>query len=579
MNGRFRLALVALFVLFAASRFYAIDADVPDWRIGHYDAFDELFYSNVAFAHRDGHAEVARLLGEDALSNGHQFCNWLQNGLVWLLLAIFGGSYAAFRGSSVLFALGTMALFAWLLVRHHPRRRGWVVLALAYLTVDAGFLLASRIVEPTIERIFALTATLALGALLAERAARSLAATLLLATATVLFVLLSYPTNAFVALGVALAVVGDRLLDRDVRGAAARAGLFAAGAALAVGLYVLLDALIVGTSLRAELAAAAPTLSERSVSGHAPHAAVMMAFNVARIALANSFKTSPALLLALLFALPAHLLAAWQRRSRFSLLVACVALAFVAQTAFLNDYPERKLVIVVPLALLVIVDGADHFAAFAERLAHAAVARRAYLGFVIVATLAVVASWLRGRVSQSIVLDWRGPRALLPLALAAALLTTAAAVAAFRRWRRAGLLAGVAVAAALVPPAIAGAGVTWAAPTFTYRDAMRDLAHYGDGQRFAGGLSIALQLYNHTHAFMSPYGFDHRDAAYRAALARLTNEGRVDFTAGFADGSGGDFSTRTAQALGFAPVREYLVRAGADAPVRVAVYRAPRVLP
>src|SRR6185312_15764267 len=415
MNGRFRLALVALFVLFAASRFYAIDADVPDWRIGHYDAFDELFYSNVAFAHRDGHAEVARLLGEDALSNGHQFCNWLQNGLVWLLLAIFGGSYAAFRGSSVLFALGTMALFAWLLVRHHPRRRGWVVLALAYLTVDAGFLLASRIVEPTIERIFALTATLALGALLAERAARSLAATLLLATATVLFVLLSYPTNAFVALGVALAVVGDRLLDRDVRGAAARAGLFAAGAALAVGLYVLLDALIVGTSLRAELAAAAPTLSERSVSGHAPHAAVMMAFNVARIALANSFKTSPALLL-----------------------VPCVALAFVAQTAFLNDYPERKLVIVVPLALLVIVDGADHFAAFAERLAHAAVARRAYLGFVIVATLAVVASWLRGRVSQSIVLDWRGPRALLPLALAAALLTTAAAVAAFRRWRRAG---------------------------------------------------------------------------------------------------------------------------------------------
>lgn len=449
-----------LLALYLVSRLLFLDADLPHWLVSYYAPIDEFYYTLTAFNVVEGvHApEGGRILEQ------FWFFNILQQLVTILGLLLAGDTYLGLRGPSVLAGLVVAGCFHWLVLK-----RFGVAVATAFsllLIAECSFLLATRTAEPTIFRLAA-ASLLLVYCVRKERIGCGDA--LRIGVFSALAWLLVYPTNAFLGL-FGLLVVGFTPGEPWRR----RILYYFIGAAL-VGIAYLLAFdpipayLDVEEALGDRIAGTSETVSFR----------VLAWSNIYYVHSANLFKFNPPLLLlaatSTVFLLASALLRMpYLRRSDY--LVLAMLLVFALQTVFVNDYPERKLVAMVPLVL--------------------------YAG---VLPFALMMQWLAS-----------GRFALRPVA----------------RYLAGAAVLGV-LLATLARPTYA---VVYRAPEYTYRDAMLSLRELGDA-RTVGGWGLAFRLYNDLRPYLNRYRpeFLTDSRHYLAALQEAGRRGDAIHIIDYAD--------------------------------------------
>jgi hypothetical protein len=533
-----------LVIAFFATRLPILDADIPQWELTVYAPIDEFVYSIPGFNLVHYGTWVHQAASWAPLEG--QPTNVLQNVVVALTLQLFGTTYWGLRLSAIAFGLvGFLSLIAIVRVQAReaqrfdgvPARLAWLVVAASgvLLLVDFSFVLSARVVEPTTSRIAVaalLVALVAHGVFLGERHGVARSGVLgFLTGAAVAFV---YVYNAFLVPGALVAVAWWAFRRGGWAAVARHAAAFLVGSLLAVALYFAMIELIYHLSpidwYRTWIA---PLESSSRGSG------ISLA-KVAAILQANIFRLDPAFFGVALAAVPVFAWTLARRPRPWLVLIVASLAAFLAQSALVADYPQRKFIIVMLFALPIAAEGALNVGGF--KAWAIAEPRR----------LVAATVWFTGAI---LVAAWAAPLAPVPphgallarIVLASGLLGAAALVAflVVPRPRLAGLAAIVLAATIVAPIAYADLAFIYRRPTFTFRDAQIAAAADIGGRTTAGGLSVAMELYNGSRAVLTPFTVP--GPLYEAALSRFFREGGATVMYGYVDPA----NRAAIEALGF----------------------------
>ncbi len=558
-------------VAFLATRLARLDADPPPWELAMYQPIDEFEYVLPALnLHHYGtwaHQETIYSPIEGAPMN-------ILQSLATALTLEADWSYWGFRLPSVLF--GLVAFLAMLLVVRALVRRAeadqvvmpvpvaWLLpIATLVLLADFSFLVSGRIVEPTVVRAAYVAIIIwlaARGTFLspAHTVRRSLVLGML-GGAGVLFV---YIYNAFLVPGLLLATVAWQA-DRPRREMLRHVAALGLGVAVSAAVYFALVFVVYGHGIRDWYDMWVALYRDTG------RADVLDVSQIWTLLEANIFRLDRPFMLLTLLVLPAFLWWVVKRRDGIGIVVASLGLAFVAQSALQSDYPPRKLLVLLPIAIPVAVGGlvrlGDWLVWVRERRARLLVAWA--WGIVVVAGTIVVTvppEWVR----------WATLRRLLDLPAASqvsyrvgldgaalsigALVGTAAVVALVLAWRRrmAAQVAGLLLVTAMLGPLLLlDARHVVAGPTTGYRDAMISIRPIVDGKVTAGAWSFAMQLYNTSRPVLQGYLFGTTLEEYEQALVRYVTEHDTAATFAYADEEAQDWLRR----LGFVLEETYAI--------------------
>ena len=561
MNARPRLALrdvwrIAILAgatsAFLATRLWNLDADVALWSLSQYSPVDEFAYVVPAF-HLVEYGTWVHQAAPWAPVEGLSV-NAAQNVVAAATLALIGDDFWGMRASSIVFALiafvallaiiGQVGAAAGRVQRVSATRLGFVVLAAAaFLLIDFSVLVSARVVEPTVSRLAVAAVVVALvgrGTFLGPRhgTRRSLAFGALVGAA-VLFV---YIYNLFLVPAALLTLTWWAYRSEGAAGVARHGTAFILGLALSAAAYFGLILLIYGQTpldwYRIWIESFGASTRGTGVSVD----------KVLSILGANVFRIGPPFLGLTLLSLPVF---AWGLRHRptpITVLLGIGLVLFVAQSAFVADYPARKFLVMVLFAVPIVASAVLLAAPFRQWVM-ATVARR---------ILAI--AWLAGVVALTILEPYiepvPGDTARLASVVEVASVVGAGALlviglvgrAAFQR-----IGAVVLIVAGLAPSLYADWAFIYREPTFTYRDAQIEARAAVDGQVTGGGLSIAMRLYNTSRPVLSGYFIGQTRAEYEADVVRLFEEGIATSLFSYADAE-----TRSGlEALGFRLVETY----------------------
>lgn len=536
------LFFAAVTVAYLASRLVFIEADPAPWHVSHYSPCDEGNYLNIAFYFVERHAEAAAELKQWMLVDSRHHTNWLLNAVSAPGLVVFGRTLLGMRFGTVVLGLVTLLATVGVVAQVWPgdrtrERRMAMVLAAVYLLVDYGFFASNRIAEPTAARMAALMALMLWTIPRLERLSTSRRGMFVLALVTVASWQLAYMTNVFVvpAVLVPVLIVRWRASDGTRRAARAR-GLIETGIfwlvafALVFGACVLVYRVMFGHSMLDEMAFERRLNADRMASGAATLVIRKMIAFVRLITVGNSFKLAPPLLIGWLVALAGLI---WRSvRSRgadmAALVVASFSVFFLAETVFLDDYPERKLVLCVPLALVTIAAALARLEPLADpRVRKIAVAVFAVVGLFVVGHAGLnrqLVGWVGDSIAVSAV-RWVGILAL---------------VAAFTFWlrgqnRHASYAAAAVYASCLIAQTTTSVDLGYANATFRDRDMMLDIAKTTGGEPLIGGANICVRAYQPGGTFLSAYGFYFHPEVYRKMLDEAIAETHAKYHFTFED--------------------------------------------
>ena len=503
----FALLLVVLGLAFILTRIVFLDADLPPWGLTHYQPIDELFYTISSFNlfHYGSWAhQVVPFVRDDSSP-----LNVLQGLMTWVGLELFGNTYEGLRIASELVSWCSFGLMAVLLWRIVPASDAlgapaggigraavaglWTMVAF----FDFSFLVSARVAEPTSFRLVAVCAILVLCSLPYFNATVRVRRTFLLGLLTGVAVAFVYVYNAFLVPGVFVAVLawswhGGR------RETARHGAVFAIGAATAIAAYF---GFVWWVYRVGPL-----TWYRRWVEQYSGRASRAGMHNLWAVGVGNIFRLNPGLLVVALASLPLFVYAVWRYRGRLDAAVLGVLAFFLAQTIFVNDFPQRKMLVLLPIVLAVIA--AAH-ARMPEVLQRMPWARRTVVAAVVSGLALWVAFLSQGLAARLDVPGWvvRGgfKTGVTAMAVTVGVLLIVLPLATQRRPRvRLALDASLLVCLA-APGAFLGVKYIYAHPTYTYRDAMIAAAPQVNGRVTAGGLSYSMRLYNSSVPVLDPY--------------------------------------------------------------------------
>ncbi|MGE7993057.1 glycosyltransferase family 39 protein [Pseudomonas sp. NPDC089554] len=331
------LLFILLMLAFSVSRLYALSADIPIWSISHYSPIDEFYYTPAAFDVVEGiHSPSGTLL-----SPPYSAYNMVEQFITAGSLLLFGDNYFGLRLPSVLAGMIVLACFYTLILK-----RFGLLSAVLFCTVlisELSFTLATRIAEPTIFRMAAAAVILLV---FAHKNYTARSHIFMLGIAISIAWLFIYPTNAFLGL-FALIVLLAGNLDKPISSTAT----YAIGALVGACIY-LLCFYALGHSI-SDFLTTKSILSGR-IADERSNVFVQMVLKILAIRNASFFSSHVYFLIASIISLAVLTLLAFfnnRRVTHIDKVVLVFVLCFLLQCAFINDYPERKLVFILPVCL------------------------------------------------------------------------------------------------------------------------------------------------------------------------------------------------------------------------------------
>lgn len=353
------VALVTFTVLYFASRLWIIEGDLAPYQLTNIQKLDAPYYVMAAFEWLHGKYEPGPISDSvSVIPNGLFY-----NAIVYLNLLILGNDYYGFRFNVVVVSWMSAIIFSYLFYRRFGLSS--LLVALPTFLLAFPWFMASLEVEPTVYRIFHVALLCGMFAVLGLRRGGydTLSARFLVFLAAFFGPLFVYPTNLFVVFAVYAFYLIRGWQLRQVRYVAVTALI--SGGALLVSAAAWLAVTIFAFGNLSTVLNFFSLFTERvSSTDRTIWDDIFRKFIDIRIF--GLFSETPAvfyLYIVSLFAMVAALATALVKRQPtrsdpdlhfrvwFDLLMPLLSLALFFQTLFVNDYPLKKLTILIPFVI------------------------------------------------------------------------------------------------------------------------------------------------------------------------------------------------------------------------------------
>lgn len=333
-------------MFYLVSRALHLDSDLPSWAISFYSPIDEFYYTQLSFELNEHTPTLGGYDIQYDISLSSLFL--LQSYITGLSLWLVGDSYYGLRLPSLVMGLVVFVIFLKIAIGRFGPKIG-ALFGLMLLT-DFSFILSNRVAEPTIFRLAVASMIVVYLIRSIEKGYRyrSLVAGFI-STAGWLFV---YPSNVFLLLaGSASMLLGCRRGNLVASYKKMLAGALLACVVFLAVVYILFPSFY-GTTADYVFYAYSPRTKFDVAE---------MARNVYYLKEANFFRHNYyffifviGVLLAVVYYLISNritLLKVWKELYVSDKVILIFLSSFVAQTSIINDFPQRKLVFILPFIL------------------------------------------------------------------------------------------------------------------------------------------------------------------------------------------------------------------------------------
>lgn len=339
------ISLFFLLALYLLTRILYLDSDIPFWSISHYSPIDEFYYTATSFDIVEGIHSPNGLL----LSPQGSAYNLFQQTITAFSLFIIGDNYYGLRLPAVLAGMIVIISFFWIVLQ-----RLGLLSAVAFsvlLISEFSFSLATRISEPTIFRMAA--AALLLTHFISNPEIKIAHKYFITGFLTGLSCYFVYPTNAFLLL-LGLVYISISCKTKITKSIS----YYILGLISCLALYII----VIHYSLEynfQDLINTKSIFSSRVSDGSDIRTLIEQAttklldLQVAKFFLIYPYSitifTASLLIIVISFFFSPN------GKKNIDYLIIGFLLCFIIQTAFINDYPQRKLVAALPALLYVCV--------------------------------------------------------------------------------------------------------------------------------------------------------------------------------------------------------------------------------
>ncbi|MDT0686579.1 ArnT family glycosyltransferase [Autumnicola psychrophila] len=521
-KGVFLLGLLIMLL-----KLFIIDMDPPVWKETLYQPIDEPYYVYPAY----NYFETGDLfMADNAVVFGNSI---LLNVITYFSLDIFGDNYMGLRFSSILFGIIALFFFVLLLisVTSNVKLRYAVVLC---FVLNFSFTTANIILEPTMVRMMAAIFCLWLVVRWKEKQAEVGKSLIWKSALICLLFLFSYPTNAFLVLAAYIALVLTKTpwqqenvkwinFNDFWKGSI----YFGIGGLISLFIYFLIN-LSLDVDMLSDIFDRGSKYEGRT--GFNPRGLVV---NFFKLVLANSFRFNPLWLVVSVLAIAGVFLSKWKR---FSFTVFATLLfvgSFMLQTIFVNDFPWRKLIILLPFLLLLVANGCE---AIWDNRNNINKKRLISITASSLLVLMLLIYWEQVFFNSHLV-------PLVTTALGIILIFYAIV-----RKVNSKTVPVVLFVLLLLPEIYYTMQHYLINPTYHYKNMYKSLSKY-DGYNFIGGSSMGFRVYNQTVPLLSKYLYYDRMDEYWNDTEKLSHNGQKDYSIDY------DFLEEEYRKIGFKPVK------------------------
>ena len=348
-----------LFLLFLGIRFYMLDADLPPWSLTYYQALDEPYYMLFGYNHHV-FGTVTPKIADFVVHNYSGLGSLIVNFFPWIGIETLGNNYYGIRTPSIVMSLvivGTMIYLSRELFKNaganDKTAKSAIAFLIVYTAIDFSFIMAGRVLEPTIYRAAAMMLLIFFTYRIFKKETISDKDSLWLGALTLSSFVFVYLSNFFLlpaiftALCIRLYPSGWSAMIRGV-------SFFILGTLIAFVIFNLLFYMVFHIDFFTSVINVIRIYSDRLAGsgGGESHFFKNILANIFSFFATNFFRFNLAILLLFLATIPLVAIR-WSKSRDHLLLVAGSALFFFfLQSLVLNDFPYRKLIILFPLVFL-----------------------------------------------------------------------------------------------------------------------------------------------------------------------------------------------------------------------------------
>lgn len=524
--------MIALAVMFFISRIAIIENDIPPFYISHYQPIDEFYYAIKALDYVENGQYNYHFNNLDIGSARSIGVNHLLNGMVIFFVELSGDNYFGFRLSALVCGLFTFIITLYIinaLVTIHAgstatietSRIGIVVFCGLLLLTDFSFILSNIVIEPTIVRLTVVMCLI----LFVERnfSGQTGLATWPLFVLGIIATLswaLVYVANAFIILA-CLVFILKTTSGFSVAYRLAKLAVFTSGVAAAC-LGLCIAAFLAQADYASDIQEILGFGGERLSDGETPFyfSAIKKLLSILK---ANFLSFNPFMLL-LFFPVVALSLFRMYKGSNTVIfnITASFLFAFFIQCLFINDFPERKDLIIFPIFLILIIDNLFYIMN-SRSLQHYIQSRKALaivcagLYILLVAMFMIVLHITRHPFCFSV--DYFHPGWFLCAVFLLPLM---------RRLTFSAAISGI-VMICLMPAVYYSFVFIYQYPVTRMKEAMQSLQDLPGESVVAGGVSMAYRLYNSNFYAVSLYRYVDMTDKYYSDMLSLRNSDSIDY--------------------------------------------------
>lgn len=494
-------------------KFFIIDIDIPKFEIAFYSPFDELFYVRNAynqFIYNDLFFDSKpSILFRPIITNLSSYIGFI----------FFGDTYSGLRSGSLF--LGIISLFLFWRILLKTTNNNYLIIGLPiFLAINFNFSLASIVVEPTIAR----TAMMLLSLWILLKANQSKVITIkhsfTIGVTICLIFLLSYPTNFFVLPASLLAftfiVYKKQSANLNLIHVIKSVIIFTFGYLLAfitiLSIHQLIGSDIFETANRSE-----------NYSGRVSFQVSQLIKNLIGIANAIFFRFN-SLIAILILTATSYLIINVKTKKTISVAntsITLFILFLIFQTFFINDYAQRKLVILLPLILLFIAAQID--------LIQKTIITIKSLIIIPPFLFTIVIILLQYKIYPDQILN----SPIIIISHLASVLWLISSILSFHFGKNKKYVILLGFIFLFIPELYLSNHYFIQNRTFHYKNTLKSLNEYNNKQ-FLGGMSIGYQLYNNIHCKISPYAYYNNPAGYQQRIAKLAeNNNEESYSIGY----------------------------------------------
>ncbi|MGB0427863.1 MAG: hypothetical protein ACPGEC_02920, partial [Flavobacteriales bacterium] len=481
------IKILFLGLLLILVKLFFAEIDLPDFDLAYYSTIDELYYTEFSF----DFSEYGKLHPNEKV-NTFTF-SLILNAVTYFTIELFGDNFIGLRLSSIIFSMAALALF-WNILRQLIKDVYVKFFAILFLGLNLNYTYASLVVEPTISRLFSML--LIINIVLYVRK-KNIPLTMLnsfiITLPIAILIYFSYPSNIFTYLGLFFSLCFLQLEKTKQINLKTITTLL-----LKNGSIFILSALTTLTLTYLFFkhfynidTLESTSLLSKGYSNRVGYNFKIFARNIFNITRANLFIINPLLLCSFLISL---VYLGFNRKKMDSKLIVCLLFffAFILQTIAVNDFPGRKLIIIIPFVILVVAFAIDN------------------------------SSLLSYKTKPTKLIKFS-----IVLALIVPVLSNYIYFRGYNLWDHVGLLIfGVSalylgfiflkhqalsknsilflVACLFLPEIILSQNYLISEQRFNYKNTMESLSKY-DGQNFYGGFSKGFRMYNEIKTSVNPY--------------------------------------------------------------------------